>query len=127
MEPEKEGVRHPQAVWSVAPASEELALDLDTGPLADLPTEEEPRACFPLGQLTEHLVALQVQVLIQQVWLPGAAGLQTTLPSSKGHSCASSSETQHDVLGPAPHALVSGRRDAGPSVKALTWPDLLLT
>lgn len=114
-------------MWSVAPASEELALDLDTGPLADLPTEEEPRACFPLVQLTEHLMALKVQVLIQQVWLPGAAGLQTTLLSSKGHTCTSSSETQHDVLGQPPSALASGRRDAGPSVKALTWPGLLLT
>ena len=72
-------------------------------------------------------MALEVQVLVQQVWLPGAAGLQTTLLSSRGHKCTSSSETQHDVLGPAPHAVASGRRDAGPSGKGLTWPGLLLT
>lgn len=49
-----------------------------------------------------------MQVLIQQVWLSGAAHLHTTLLSSKGHKCTSSFKTQDDILGPAPHVLVSG-------------------
>lgn len=73
------------ARW-VAPASKELALDLATSPLAELSGEEEPRAWSPvLRQLTKHLTAIKMQVLVQHVWaglahrLPGAAGLQTTL------------------------------------------------